>query len=46
MMNAWSLWLHVYLYSLDRAAANAPAHYFSRIDGALLPAEKEVEEDE
>jgi hypothetical protein len=45
-MNAWSLWLHVYWYAMDRAAADAPVHYFSRIDGALLPAEKEIEEDE
>ena len=40
-MNAWSFWLHIYLYSMDRAAANAPVCFSSRIDGALLPVDPE-----
>jgi hypothetical protein len=46
MIDIWDPWLHVYWYCLQCAANNEPVHYFSRIDGALLPAENEVEEDE
>jgi hypothetical protein len=37
MLNAWSFWLHTYLYCLQCAEADMPVYYYSRIDGALLP---------
>jgi hypothetical protein len=38
----WSFWLHLYLHALGCADADAPVLFHSRIDGALLPADKEL----
>jgi len=41
-MNQWSFWLQVYFYAMRYADENAPVLYSSRIDGMLLPFEKEL----
>lgn len=37
LLNPYSFWLALYLYSLNSAANDYPTLYSSRIDGALLP---------
>lgn len=41
MLNAWSFWVYIYIYTLQCADENAPTHFFSRIDGTLLPQERD-----
>jgi len=42
MMNAWSFWLKIYLFSLG--CADEPTFYSSRIDGALQPLRVNINE--
>lgn len=41
LLNPYSFWIALYLYSLDRADLGWPTFYSSRIDGALLPHSKD-----
>ena len=40
MINVWSFWLQIYIYSLESADNNYPTLCSSRIDGAVLPYER------